>query len=179
MPSVPNRDGETLNAKLTVQSNGNQRFVVPVTLQIGQSLVFGAAAPAPVVEAVAEAPAAPPVFVPPVVSIPSRPSGSYRRRQKGKPAWMHLLPALLLLFALFTAVVIDLLWKKPGDVAAVDDDIKDPVAPTVAAVDPYTYDTRTLKDTEPLLTLRYNKDMRFGLEMSKETDPTTPTSSRS
>ena len=33
-PSVPNKPGETLTAKVTVQSNGNQRFVVPVTLQV-------------------------------------------------------------------------------------------------------------------------------------------------
>src|SRR5262249_7611738 len=34
VPAVPNRPGETLTAQLVVQSNGNQRFVVPVTLQV-------------------------------------------------------------------------------------------------------------------------------------------------
>ena len=34
IPAVPNRPGETLTAQLVVQSNGNQRFVVPVTLKI-------------------------------------------------------------------------------------------------------------------------------------------------
>jgi hypothetical protein len=176
VPSVPNRQGETLTAKLTVQSNGNQRFVVPVTLQIGSNLVFGAAEPAPPPfnDAVTEAPAAAAAFVPPVVSTPSRSSGSYRRRVKGKPAWMHLMPAFLLLFALLTAVAIDYLWKRPGETASNDDDIKDPVAIVEKGGDPYTYATGTLKDTEPLLTLRYNKDMKFGLEMSKEPDPRNP-----
>ena len=34
IPAVPNRPGETLTAQLVVQSNGNQRFVVPVTLRV-------------------------------------------------------------------------------------------------------------------------------------------------
>ena len=39
IPSVPNKPGETLKAKLTVLSNGNQKFVVPVTLQVGGTFV--------------------------------------------------------------------------------------------------------------------------------------------
>jgi hypothetical protein len=35
IPSVPDRPGEVLQAKVTITSNGNQRFVVPVTLTIG------------------------------------------------------------------------------------------------------------------------------------------------
>src|SRR5262249_35351678 len=31
---VPNRPGETLKARVTVDANGNQRFVVPVTLTV-------------------------------------------------------------------------------------------------------------------------------------------------
>src|SRR5207247_323927 len=34
VPSVPQCDGEVLKAKLTVTSNGNQRFVVPVALEV-------------------------------------------------------------------------------------------------------------------------------------------------
>ena len=34
VPSAPNKPGENLTASVTVQSNGNQRFVVPVTLQV-------------------------------------------------------------------------------------------------------------------------------------------------
>ncbi|HKI38582.1 MAG TPA: hypothetical protein VKA46_42430 [Gemmataceae bacterium] len=33
--SIPNSPGETLTARVTVEANGNQRFVVPVTLAIG------------------------------------------------------------------------------------------------------------------------------------------------
>jgi hypothetical protein len=34
VPSVPDKPGETIKARLTVQANGNQRFHVPVTLEI-------------------------------------------------------------------------------------------------------------------------------------------------
>ena len=34
IPAVPNQPGRTLSAKLTVQSNGNQRFEVPVSLAV-------------------------------------------------------------------------------------------------------------------------------------------------
>src|SRR5262249_13166996 len=34
VPAVPNRPGETLKAWLTVQANGNQRFNVPVTVEV-------------------------------------------------------------------------------------------------------------------------------------------------
>jgi hypothetical protein len=47
VPSVPDCQGETLTAKLVVQSNGNQRFVVPVSLQISHNLAFGDPPPAP------------------------------------------------------------------------------------------------------------------------------------
>jgi len=35
VPSVPNRPGESLQANLNVMGNGNQRFVIPVSLAIG------------------------------------------------------------------------------------------------------------------------------------------------
>ncbi len=34
VPSVPSRPGETLQARLTIVANGNQRFIVPVVLEI-------------------------------------------------------------------------------------------------------------------------------------------------
>ena len=117
VPSVPNREGETLTAKLTVQSNGNQRFVVPVTLQIGDSLVFGAAG-AGSERAVhrgrrgrAVRPAG---FDPPVVSLPlavfRQPIAAARSRSS-RPGCICCRPCLLFL-ALLIAVVVDLLWQR-------------------------------------------------------------------
>jgi hypothetical protein len=40
VPYVPMRPGETLQAMVTVTANGNQRFQVPVSLQIGGSMVY-------------------------------------------------------------------------------------------------------------------------------------------
>ena len=56
VPTVPNKPGETLTGKVIVQANGNQRFVVPVTLQVAGPFNFTAApvpnvVPVPVVEA--------------------------------------------------------------------------------------------------------------------------------
>jgi len=42
IPTVPDKPGETLKANLTVHSNGNQRFIVPVVLQVGGQRGAGA-----------------------------------------------------------------------------------------------------------------------------------------
>jgi hypothetical protein len=48
VPSVPNRPGETLTARLTVTANGRQRFVLPVRLGVaGTARVFMAPRPEP------------------------------------------------------------------------------------------------------------------------------------
>ncbi|HEY7315902.1 MAG TPA: hypothetical protein VH643_41615 [Gemmataceae bacterium] len=165
VPAVPNKEGETLTAKLIVQSNGNQRFVVPVSLQIGNNLVFGDPTPLPVVESVSKTPSAPALIVPPIVS--SRRSGEYRRRRaKGTPAWVHALPALLLLLVMLVAVLVDHLLK-PAAVANRDTDIEE--QEKKAPVDPWSYN---LKDADPLLSaLSRDQDERFGLVMTKSKDP--------
>jgi hypothetical protein len=69
---VPDRPGETLQAQVTVTSNGNQKFVVPVTLEIG-------GIPRLYPEVLPVATAAPPVVMPvsvqpiPVQPIPVQP----------------------------------------------------------------------------------------------------------
>lgn len=166
VPSVPNKEGETLSAKLIVQSNGNQRFVVPVTLQVGNNLVFGAAEPAPVVEAVTNEPSAPLITVPSV----AKSSGSYRRRRaaKEKPSWIHLLPAVALALALLLAVIVDLLMKKPATAVNKDDDL----AGAGVMKEEWKYN---LKDPEPRIIVRLDGDReRFGVEMAKEKDPRFP-----
>ena len=45
VPSVPNKPGQVITAHVTVVGNGNQKFVIPVTLTIGENLNFAAAAP--------------------------------------------------------------------------------------------------------------------------------------
>src|SRR5262249_38757162 len=151
IPSVPNREGQTLTAKVAVRSNGNQRFVVPVTLAIGGSLVFGA--PVPVTAApVAETPFAPPPSAPVIVP---------RRRARGKSNFIHVLPLLLLMLALGGVVGYDLFmsWtRKP------DDQGKPPIPPVAATTekagkgsgDKWLYD---LKSRDPLLGIQFSEDM--------------------
>jgi hypothetical protein len=165
VPSVPHKDGETLKAKLIVQSNGNQRFVVPVTLQIGGSLVFGAAAPA---EAGGTKTLSAPVIVTPSAGIGS---GEYRRRRSARqtPMWKHLLPAVLLFAALLSAVIVDRLLPPPARPGNKNDDLRaggDPVAS-------WTYEN--VKDPEPRIGVRFDADTeRFGIEMTQEKDPQNP-----
>jgi hypothetical protein len=170
VPAVPNKPGETLTAKLIVQSNGNQRFVVPVTLRIGDnSFVFGDdATPAPPVETVANLPTEPALVVPPVAA--SRRGKSYRRRRAsgGKPSWMHALPAVLLLLALLAAVVLDRLTAKPIVTDNSDEDIRAQESAGAGSGEEWKY---FVKDADPLLAVRFNDNMKFGLEMTKVKDP--------
>src|SRR5262249_24982817 len=72
VPAVPDREGETLRATVTIMANGKQRFVVPVTLEVGGSFQFAAAPAVPAV----------PVLPP----DPRRPGGSGPRRRRARPA---------------------------------------------------------------------------------------------
>jgi len=79
---IPDRVGETLQARVLVTANGNQKFVIPVTLKIGEGLNFRPAGGK-------------------VIAAPYRPRGM------GK---VHLLPLLLLLLCLFFIFIWDI-WK--------------------------------------------------------------------
>ncbi len=185
IPSVPDRPGETLSARLSVQSNGNQRFVLPVTLQIkGNEFDFGGLGDAP--PRAAAAPPPPPtkaaVATQPAVDLEMQealmpapppappPLPASRRAKKGKPAWAHLVPALLLGLAL-------------GGVAAFD-----AFSPVVPPEDTDSADagggggggaksgvglSYQLTDTEPRLNFLPNPhgNYRFGLLLLKEKDP--------
>jgi hypothetical protein len=150
VPSVPDRESVTLEATVTVTANGNQRFLIPVSLQIGASLRFTE----PLV------PTLPPGNASRRVSAsresePRGPGGlaePWRQRR----FWLHAVPAFLLLAALAGIVVWDL--KSPPDqeggrVAAPAADYTD------------------LADPEPRLGIQFNDKMRFGLVMLKERDP--------
>ena len=66
VPHVPNRPGETLEANVTVTSNGNQKFKVPVSLEIGGTGVYGVAGVGPAATAV---PATIPVVQPIAIAV--------------------------------------------------------------------------------------------------------------
>src|SRR5262249_38694090 len=118
----------------------------------------------PDVESVAKTLSVPPALVPPI--SPSKTSGAYRRRRafKGTPSWIHALPAVLLFLAVLTAVLVDHWLPKPASLTSRDEDIKEQEGQ-------WTYN---VKDPDPLLTVRFNENMRFGLEMAKEKDPNYP-----
>lgn len=163
VPSVPNKQGETLSAKLIVQSNGNQRFVVPVTLQIGSNLAFGA--PEPNVELVTPTPAAA-VIAPPTVT--AKPSGESRRRRsvKKSAAWIHLVPAALLLLALFIAVLVDRFMAPPVGLGNRDEDLGAAGA---------GLELPEIKDPDPRINALFDSEReRFGLVMPQEKDPNYP-----
>jgi hypothetical protein len=168
IPNVPARDGEVLQAKVTVTSNGNQRFVVPVTLEVGFSFDFGAPEPVPVaVEAVSAAePAAAPVPVKPA-SRPDIPLGPGRSFRLEKPAWsvrklLHALPVLLLGLVLLGIVSYDaFIGNKPEDtkIAESDPDLEDELG----------------GDPDPRIGIQFNdENSRFGIVMLREKDEKAP-----
>lgn len=97
--AVPDRRGELLHAKLTITANGNQRFVVPVTLAVGGPMRGSLTEPLRDGESEGPAPVAVAREVPPL----ARPTPKKRR-------WLaRTLPLLLVGFGLLCAAVHDLL----------------------------------------------------------------------
>jgi hypothetical protein len=164
VPSVPNKEGETLNARLIVQSNGNQRFVLPVTLQIGSNFIFGNTAPAGDDAVTVEELPSPADLVPPI--SPTRATGERRRHAADRQPipWKHLAPAALLLLVLLSAVVIDGMLPPPTGTVSAPGDNNAPVEWTYA-----------VKDKEPRISVQFDPDReRFGVEMTQEIDPDNP-----
>jgi hypothetical protein len=166
VPTVPNK--ATLTAKVTVVSNGNQRFVVPVTLNVAGVTDQ----PEPVFEVVTEAPPAKVEKIPSaaVLALPAgageaaliaRPAPRARGGAGKGFAWGHLLPAGLLVLALLAILVFDLVNPSPADgpgsITAGDGPGKG-----------YAKDV----DTDPVLWPEFSAEkMRFGLVLPKEQDP--------
>jgi hypothetical protein len=142
--NVPNRPGETLKAKLQVTSNGNQKFVIPVTLTIGGGgPVFGFDAPMAVADT-------------PLVS-------SYKRKGRRPPLW----PLILLLLCLGGVAAWDILGaaKPPDAVVNVD-------APTETVIVEAPKDKIIPLDTEPRIAVSFAEDTsRFGVSCTKLKDP--------
>ena len=174
VPAVPNQPGQQLVASVTVQSNGNQRFVVPVTLDVsgannGGVFAFDepepAAAPEPVRSAaVASAPSRP-TSAPQVQTAPSDPSRSRYRKGPSTPPWMHLIPAALLALALLIVVICDLLMSHgTAGGAAADHN-------GAAGDDPDLWTYNNVLDPSPKLGLQFSNNARFGLQMIGVKDP--------
>ncbi len=166
VPAVPDKEGETLNARLIVQSNGTQRFVLPVTLQVGSNFNFINTAPAGSNAVTLEELPSSAELVPPI--SPTRTPGEHRRRHAAERQpipWKHLVPAVLLLLAVLTAVVID--SRLPPPTGSVSGPGKDR-----DASGGWTYE---VKDWEPRISVRFDPVReRFGVEMTQETDPDNP-----
>jgi hypothetical protein len=126
VPRVPDRPGETLSARLSVQSNGNQRFVVPVTLQIGGQFDFSTIdnAAAPTIPEPPPLPVVPPPAAPPVTpsSLVLAPPLPRRRQRGGTSRGVHLAPACLLAVALVGVMVWDFVSPYKGTPSAVTAD---------------------------------------------------------
>jgi hypothetical protein len=179
IPSVPNKPGRTLNGRLTIQSNGDQRFVVPVSLAV-QGAAFDLESATVEMEVVPTARAAEKTET--VIALPKtatrpgpgkvtivrpaepqllesmlaedtgpRPRSSRRRQPEPSGPWLHLLPAALLVFAVLTVVIVDV---------SVD---PQPSGPPVPKRQP----------GQERLTLSFHPDRHgsFGLEMKDPTDP--------
>ena len=182
VPAIPDREGETLKTNLTVQANGNQRFVIPVTLVVGGSLNFDA----PVVEPVMElsepikkvAPAAPVTARPPegrksgiTETKPMRVLEPVRRaRQPAGGGPIHLLPLLLLLLVLFGVLVVDFFRKDssaPPQTQIVQSTEKaGPVGQNLGLIKPIS--------PEPHLAIEHHATENFGVKMLLEPDPDRP-----
>ncbi len=168
VPSVPNRPGEVLTAQLTVQTNGNQRFVIPVRLVIrggefefagraGQETMNGEFDPTlidDVVETITTKPKEPAFVVPPPA----------RRAPASAFGVIHLIPAIVLLVILSGLVLWDAFGSARHAVPVVGG--PPPTNPQEGKGVSWSYN---IKDTDPLLGVDFNlKTMRFGIVMLKE-----------
>ncbi len=179
VPNVPDRAGETLTAKVTVQANGNQRFVVPVTLIIGGNFNFDAdppakaapveeeaivAAPAPKKSvAVKPAPTPVPREAPPerVIKVPK----GARGRESFSP--LHLLPLLALLVVLAGVMLVD--WLAPPLAHRGT-----PSLEGAGGEETFNRVYANLKDTTPRVGIDFDDRKRFGLVLRTEPDPNDP-----
>jgi len=152
IPSVPDKEGETLQARVKITANGSQRFVVPVTLSVIGSFNFGVLKPPAPVEL---------VRVPePVVAPPPEPEPVPVPRRRTPIAWSkllpHLLPVGLLLLALLGVVLIDILHS-----------------PAIREGGAWV-DYIDVTDREPRIGVEFNNESRFGIVSLREKDEINP-----
>jgi hypothetical protein len=170
VPSVPNKPGETLIGEVTVISNGNQRFVVPVRLVIANGTQFDFNAPPPpppppkeeigLVEMEAVKPARPVTDKKPP---PPPPVASARRKQAGAPMFLHLVPAGLLALAVLGVFAYDLL--NPHQTTS-----EEGAGGASGLIGP-NYNANELLDPKPRLGVEFSENGRFGVVMVGQDDP--------
>lgn len=171
IPAVPNRPGELLEAELDVISNGNQRFHVPVQVQVsGERLAeppplsvddddgfdFGSAEPPP--------PPPKPELSPDLELAPARRKQAAGRKPKDrdeKPWWMHAAPAGLLLVCLLLVVAADRIWPRRASTGAGQ-------LPAIAGP---RYDPSLLKEARPRIGINFNNSDRYGVVLLDPADP--------
>jgi hypothetical protein len=163
VPRVPDRPGETLAGAVHVISNGNQRFNVPVRLEVlgaTGAFNFGMHDEEP------PAPPPPQVETEPVKRVEKKPApvpAGPRRRRRGAPVWMHAVPAALLALAVLGVVGYDLAF--PGGTAGVSE----VALPAIAGPN---YDPKQLRDPKPRIGVQFDDElMRFGVVMLDADDP--------
>jgi hypothetical protein len=116
VPSVPNYPGESLQARVTVRANGDQRFVVSVFLAISEGRAVGGPSLPPDVLSVEPGPASPGLApaatplgdhgLPATAAVPGESTDGETTPRRG---WLwHLLPAGVLLLILFAMLVRDI-----------------------------------------------------------------------
>lgn len=113
VPAVPNQPGETLQARVTVRANGQQRFVVPVMLSVAGG--HGRPAPAPPVFHQPPVPAPPsPVAAAPTPAASPPPQPWSQSPVMRRIAFKRLLPAALLGLVIVVMVIHDLFFTSVG-----------------------------------------------------------------
>jgi hypothetical protein len=153
--AVPGHPGERLRANVSITANGNQRFVVPVTLVVGARAPAAGPAPAPSPrrqpDVAAPARAATPAAAPPPLA-PAAPAGG------GAPVWRPLLCAGLLLLVVAAAMLRDYLAPAhPGPAT------RDQAADPVPRLDIRTHEARIDDELQKLWLAGQEHTMRFGL----------------
>ncbi len=155
VPSVPDYEGQTLTARVTVIANGTQRFTVPVTLEVGGSFNF--------TKPTAPTPAVPVIPPPAAPAAAPAPTGQMATADATAPAgrvsrpWLHAIPAGLLLLALLGVVIYDRTHPK-----------------SFAREESAGGWQSDLDDPEPRLGIKFDSRMRFGIVMLNERDPNNP-----
>jgi hypothetical protein len=198
IPSVPRKPGEMIEAKVLIQSNGNQRFLVPVRVEVGESLDFAepvfevaeVAEVAPALkEGVASAPAAgafafdipPPQEARPREVVPSRrpPSSSTVDIADALPSGSSRKASSVTRLSSRRRPAGLPLWVHLLPAAllllallgvAVWDLVAGKPGEGRGPQGENIWDY-VLDDYEPLLGVRFNTAQRFGLVMLKERDP--------
>jgi hypothetical protein len=175
IPSVPNQPGQTLTAQLSVVANGNQKFHVPVRLEVlgSASSAFDFDAPAGPLPALTRPGSPPPPPPPRVADVEPVPAARRldleleeprprARKPAGKPLGMHLVPAVLLGLAVAGVVAFDLTDRGSPD--------EGPEGAGQGVMN-WNYDLDKLRDRDPRIMAQFTSESRFGLVRLDAQDP--------